>query len=284
MRRFRYSERRRLQETGSLGDLVESEVPQPLRNAVDYHLATKAPKADWVKLRFHVGVTDACLPYFGWPRGTPWTHGVNEPLEDFLDWIEVVVEEGSKPHQFPRREPQAAYPGIEQDLNALFERHRFGYRIQDRQVHAVRSPRLDEEVIGPALFAVTKKGWNQVEEAYRRALDHERAGEVDDALTAANAAVESALKAFGCRGRSLGPLLKDLRRKKALAGYAEGTADELAALLGRLMRWRSTEGDAHGKAPGAQDPPPALASLAIHWAGAFIVYLHDVNPDPNPPA
>jgi hypothetical protein len=159
----------------------------------------------------------------------------------------------------------------------LFERHRFGYRIQDGQVHAVRSPLLEAVVVGPALFAVREAGWDQADASYREALDRQRAGEIDDALTAANAAVEAALKAFGCTGDRLGPLLRDLKRKPMLAGYVAGTADQIVALLGRLMGWRSAEGDAHGKAPGAQDPPPELASLAIHWAGAFIVYLHDLS-------
>jgi len=279
-RKHRYSERRSLHETGSLGELIETEVPKPLRNAIDYYLSTRGARDDWVKMQFFAGMNEECFPHFGWRRGSSWQQGLEGPVGEFLDWIEILVEQGAMlrtPAEPPGWEPEAQYPEIERDLNALFERHRFGYRIQGGQVHAVRSPMLEQEVVGPALFAVTGAGWDQAEAAYRRALDHQRAGDVDDALTAANAAVESALKAFGCKGDTLGPLLKDLKRKPVLAGYVAGTADQIAGLLGRLMGWRSTEGDAHGKPPGAQDPPAELASLAIHWAGAFIVYLHDLN-------
>ena len=40
---------------------------------------------------------------------------------------------------------------------------------------------------------------------------------------------------------------------------------------------RSIEGDAHGKKPGAPDVPQSLVNLAIHLAGAFIVYLAEVR-------
>jgi Abortive infection C-terminus len=49
--------------------------------------------------------------------------------------------------------------------------------------------------------------------------------------------------------------------------------ERLTELLLQLMAWRSHSGDAHGKGPGATAPPRELADLAIHWAGAFIVYL-----------
>jgi hypothetical protein len=47
----------------------------------------------------------------------------------------------------------------------------------------------------------------------------------------------------------------------------------LVDLLERLEAWRSSEGDVHGKPPGAAAPPRELAALAVHWSGAFLAYL-----------
>jgi len=126
----------------------------------------------------------------------------------------------------------------------------------------------------PALLAAQRPGWEQVERDYRDALLHlRRAGETGDALTAANTAVESALKALGMKGNTLAQLLKSLRNSGLLAGHSAAILDSLMDLTSRLEAWRSSEGDAHGRAPGAVDPTRPLAALALHWAGSFIAYL-----------
>jgi len=95
---------------------------------------------------------------------------------------------------------------VEEELNRLFERHRFGYRIQDGDAHAVGSPALDEAVVGPAFLALARPGWEEAERSFREALRHQRgpASENDDALTAVNAALEAAMKAMGLKGSTLG--------------------------------------------------------------------------------
>jgi hypothetical protein len=75
-----------------------------------------------------------------------------------------------------------------------------------------------------------------------------------------------------------GTMVKQFRSSTIVPPYLRGVPEALESLLSLLSRSnaiRSAEGDAHGKDPDAEEVPPALADLAIHWAGSFIVYLAD---------
>jgi hypothetical protein len=144
----------------------------------------------------------------------------------------------------------------------------------------VGSPALAEVIVGPALLAVQRPGWEEVERSYREAISHQRGAsdERDDALTAA---VEAALKAAGYKGANLGPLAADFKARGPVFELRDVPA-ALNPLLQRSGAIRHGHGDAHGKAPGAGEVPQALADLAIHWAGAFIVYLAEVTEGSSP--
>jgi hypothetical protein len=165
-------------------------------------------------------------------------------------------------------------------FNDAFERHRFAYRFQGGEIRQVGSPILDEEVVGPALLALERPGYEEAERSFQEALKHQRAGsdENDDALTAANAAVEAAMKAAGFKGSSLGKLANDFRKSRYVPTELKDVPKALDTLLSRSGALRSAYGDSHGKAAGAEPVPQALVDLAIHWAGAFIVYLADSVP------
>lgn len=285
-RRLRYSERKRLSETGTLGDLEHDDVPRPLRNAVG-HLFGERARATvggwWLK-----EVKSKCARFFGWPAVEDFDYYVHQgdSVEDFLDLLEIAVEIGGEEFRYvppgPRttlNRPQAqlipGFPDLENHLNELFERHRFGYQLERGEVRRVGSPLLGETIVSPALLAIQRPGWEEAERAYREAVAHQRGGvdERDDALTSANAAVEAALKAAGFQGDRLGALAKSFRQAKLVPGELSGVPDALDVLLKRQEAIRSNHGDAHGKAPDSPAVPQALVDLAIHWAGAFIVYI-----------
>ena len=126
---------------------------------------------------------------------------------------------------------------------------------------------------------LSQPGWEEAERSFREALPHQRgpASENDDALTAANAALEAALKAMGLNGSTLGELGRSLQASGYVPRHLVGVPKLLDDLLQRSNAIRSTEGDVHGKAPGASDVPQSLVNLTIHVAGAFIVYLAEVK-------
>lgn len=82
---------------------------------------------------------------------------------------------------------------------------------------------------------------------------------------------------MGLKGTTLGELGKSLRESHRVPGHLAGVPKTLDDLLQRSNAIRSTDGDAHGKKPGAPDVPQSLVNLAIHLAGAFIVYLAEVT-------
>jgi hypothetical protein len=171
---------------------------------------------------------------------------------------------------------RAALPAFAEKFNELADRHRFGYRFVDDEIQRLGSPALVDVVVGPAVLAAGREGWDQVERSYREALHHQRGGpdENDDALTAAGAALEAALKAVGLHGNTLSQLSKAFKTSAFAAPQLNGVPEMLQGLLERTSALRNIHGDAHGRAPGDHpDVPQELVDLAVHLTGAFIVYL-----------
>jgi hypothetical protein len=266
-RKLRYSERKRLAETGSLGPLLDAP-SEEVKNAV----------FNVMRRGFGSQVGDQ----FGWnqQRGEKELKATvrDLPTDKFLDFIEILIEEGITSYRYFNGSKFVFAPAIKNprtQLNDLFERHRFGYRIEEDEIRQIGSPALDEEIVGPALLAVQRPGWDEVERSFKEALAHQRGpkSENDNALTAANAALEAALKAAGYKGNSLGPLAKDFKKSAAIPSELKGMPEMLETLLGRSMAIRSNYGDSHGKESESVAVPDALVALAINLAGTFIVYL-----------
>jgi hypothetical protein len=283
-RKLRYSERKRLAETGSLGPL-QDEPTDRLRNVIA-HIYDQ-PLAYYDRADLEAGIRKAGIEFFGWSGAEAEairskiyeSHG-----EEFLDFVEIMVEEASKSTRSGGEFGLDAYiPGVESRLNDAFERHLFGYRFENSEIRKIGSPALDAEVVGPALLALQRSGYEEAQRSFQEALRHQRAGddENDDALTAANAAVEAAMKAAGFKGANLGPLAKDFKKSDLVPAELKGVPEALDVLLSRSGALRSSYGDSHGKAAGAEPVPQALVDLAIHWAGAFIVYLAESVPAPE---
>jgi hypothetical protein len=87
----------------------------------------------------------------------------------------------------------------------------------------------------------------------------------------------AALKAIGMKGKTLGELGKSFRASSYVPGQLAGVPETLDQVLQRSNAIRNAEGDAHGKSPRAPAVPQSLVNLAIHLAGAFIVYLAEVE-------
>jgi len=278
-RKLLYSERKAMAETGSLGPLTEGPTPA-LRRAIE-HLMREGFESV-AGGQFRAGLERTGALYLGWKRAdTPLTALSRARGDDFLDLVEVIVQEGRRRWKFPHLiDAQSAIPNVEQEINDLFDRHRFGYRIESNEIRKVGSPALDQMVVGPALISVKRTGWEEAERSFKEAIHHQRGGkdENDDALTAANAAIEAALKAAGFKGANLGPLAKEFKKSSIAPAELRDVPGALDVLLKRSSAIRNSHGDSHGKAPGSDPVPQELVDLAIHWAGAFIVYLSQAIP------
>lgn len=271
-----YSERRALVETGTLGPLSDKPTPA-LRRAIA-HLAEEGSNSH-IGLVFQRGVERVGKLYLGWaPAETLNNALVRAKGDAFLDLVEVVIEKGALKGKHPSTGYRtAAIPQAGQQVNDLFERYRFGYKVEEGEIRRIGSPALDEIVVGPALIAVKRPGWEEAERSFKEAIQHQRSGpaENDDALTAANAALESAMKAAGFKGDRLSTLAKSFRNSDYAPSELKGVPDALDTLLKRSSAIRDSHSDSHGKAPGAEPVPQRLVDLAIHWTGAFIVFLSE---------
>lgn len=196
-----------------------------------------------------------------------------------LDVVEILVEEGPKNWRLRDQGIFSADSTIEDRVNAAFVRHRFGFRVYRGEVHRIGSPALDEAVVGPALIALRRSGWEAADKSFRDALHHQRGGpsERDAAITDAHAALEAAMKAVGLSGDRLSVLAKSFRNSGLVPSQLEGVPGLLDDLLKRSSSIRDPMGDAHGKPPGAAEVPAEIVDLAIHWTGAFIVYLAEAT-------
>ena len=276
---LRYSDRRRLAETGSLGDLEHQLVPAELATAMQVIVEGAFPP---VSARFEKLLENELVQHFG--RTAQWWvfYVASESIDAFLDAVEILAEQASTSVALDGfQRSRVPIPEIEERINRAFERFRFGYRIEDGEIRKIGSPALEEAIVGPALLAVQREGWEEAERSFREALAHQRGGETDDALTAANAAVEAALKAIGLKGGTLKELARAFKNSGLVPGYLSNVPELLEDLLDRLHAARSVAGDAHGKPPGASEVPPELADLAIYWAGTFIAYLADATRAPS---
>jgi hypothetical protein len=282
-RKPRYSERKAIADQGGLGPLTD-EPDSRLRNALIYLYIEGAKSACGGD--FKDAMQGACVKHFGWVGDTQITQALRNPgggVEVYLDLIEIFCEQAATErwvYGVMTEYKTTALKDAEGELNDLFDRHRFGYRLQDGEIVKIGSPALDEVVTGPTLLASQRPGWEEVERTYKEALHHQRGGtdENDDALTAACAAVEAALKAAGYNGTHLAPLAKSFKEGGTVPPELAGVPEALDLLLKRIGAVRNQHSDSHGKHAGADEVPQALVDLAVHWAGAFIVYLAATHP------
>lgn len=279
--KLRYSERKRLAEEGTLGDLQSDVVPVPPRVAVSHFY--NSVTTNWVAAggrRVGEEVIDSLVLHFGMPDDRVAAHAISGDVDALLDFREVFVEVGSMRRRVSGVGMRLAVPGIESQSNRLCERHRFGFRLNNDEAVPISPPALDRDVVGPAPLAASRPGWQKVEEDYREALDHLR-GEVGLAINSAHAAMESALKPLGFNGAALSDLHREFRKSDAVPGYLASGLDQLSQAVGKLTPLRGT-GEAHGQAPDAEEPPREFAAPAIHMAGAFIVFLSEAAASDGP--
>lgn len=286
-RRLRYSERLELSESGSLAPLAFDEIPDRMVIAF-LHLIEQAGKTPRVGERFLGSLRASLIGHFGLLADFDLDEFIPRAgTHAFLDGVEIAADETMQSHEYVERiksgvgyiersKRGSAMSDFPDRFNNLADRHRLGYRLEAGQIQRIGSPALSEVIVGPALLASQSTGWDQVERSYKEALRHQRGprDENDDALTAAAAALEAALKAAGLQGKTLGQLSKDFKHSPLAAAQLRDTPELLTKLLERSGAIRNVDGDAHGRAPGEQpNVPQELVDLAVHLVGAFIVYL-----------
>lgn len=273
-----YSQRKKLNEEGSLGVVIHEEIPPTLSSAVAYKL-NKQFKVVVAGSKFKSNLFEDCMTHFGFydfSDHTSTQEFLNKlGVDRFLDLCELAIKRGGELVSYNGKF-YYGWKTAEDDLNEYFERHRFGYRIETGKAFRIDSPLLDTIITSPALFAGKSDGWEEVEKSYSKALEHFKGTEeeIADSITAAYSALESALKASGYKGAKLKTLAADFRKKELANTNLSDVPSLLEKLMQKVPSVRHSEGNSHGKQPDAPKAKRESASLIIHWVGSLIVFLH----------
>lgn len=179
---------------------------------------------------------------------------------DLLGAFAIVISESVK--------FRYEYPKLEIFINEILEDYRVAFRVIDAEVVPIGSDELHTTVVVPALKLLVGSRFAKAHSAYLEALKQLPANPAN-AITDAGTALQETLTALGCKGNSLGPLIKSARSSGLLAAHDE----KLAGGIEQFLQWasanRSEAGDSHKVSDASRDD----AWLMIHVVGALIVKL-----------
>jgi hypothetical protein len=153
--------------------------------------------------------------------------------------------------------------------HALHE-HKLKWDIVGTEVVERDSAELHAEVVVPALILIQgRPRFADVNREYKNALDELGERNWAAAIADANGAVETTLRIVtGLEQGHLPALLDEARRRAIFGPEEDGRLRKFVEGFTALSDMRSQEGDSYAHA-GTRD----AAWLAVHWAGALIVFI-----------
>lgn len=283
-----WHERERLSREGTLGDMTE-DATHDLRVGLSTLLREFRRHGDrlYEKTLVRIAMTSAqalARTSDSTDPATRLTHWIQHcPMDLLLTTLEIVAQE--EPRLLRIRSSGGstiALRTLPEEINRLFARHRFNFEMtEEGDIQHVGSPALYEEIVRPALLARADPRLTDAEDHYQEALGEYRTGEARKAIHSAQLSIESALKAYGYAGGGLDALAEDFRRRSGERGYVTGLAQQLEGLMKDLNGLRNDLGG-HAAEPGVARVPDQYALLAIHLAGALIVFLSSTDPVSTP--
>jgi hypothetical protein len=155
-------------------------------------------------------------------------------------------------------------------INDLLNEHRVSYELVGHEIIPFKSKELHASVVTPALQLLAgRRDFAATEKAYLDSLDQISKGHPDNAITDAGTALQEMLKAVGCEGNALGPLLDSARKKRLIAPHDL----PLGHAIGKTIDWVAADRSMMGDAHKASEASTQDAWLIVHVVGALIVRL-----------
>lgn len=149
-------------------------------------------------------------------------------------------------------------------IRSVLREHRVSFDFIEGRLVPIESHQLHEQIVIPTLTLLThRENFKSVETAYCKALDELHTGTPDDTITDAATALQEALTALGCEGKSLGPLAKSALKKGVITGH------DKKHLIDWVSADRNNTGDAHNVSPASADD----AWLTVHVVGALFLRI-----------
>ena len=211
-------------------------------------------------------------------------------VEEALDVIEASflyidkVARGFISYDQEARGIRVAADAAIDELNERFRRAGVGYQFEGGQIIRVDSELVHREVVRPVLRYLHERGFEGPRDEFLQAHAHYRSGETKDAITDANNAFESTLKAI-CdqrrwpydRGARASDLLKVVRAHGLLPDYLDASFDQLVATLKSGLPKVRNQGGVHGQGAIPRETPDYVAAYALHLAAAKILFLVEAH-------
>jgi hypothetical protein len=161
-------------------------------------------------------------------------------------------------------------PGrFQQGINDVFRQERVAWSLVDGEMVSFASQELQAAVVEPVLKLLHNRAFADADAAYRKSLQELSEGHPDDAITDAGTALQTALRALGCTGDSIGPLLASARKKGLLAAHDNALGRAVEDIINWVGADRSQMGDSHAVTKASD----ADGWFSVHIVGALIVRL-----------
>ena len=289
-----YSYRKRVADDGTPDVFTYDELPPELRVQIVFVLKDLIGKEDNLGWKM---VHDAVAREHGLTRLGRRVRSLDRCEEylletasvvETLDFIEasfhtmagIAVGSDSRRRDRLRTKTRA----VIQELNERFRRSAVGYQLESGKIIRMDSELLHSEVVRPALRFLHQRGFEGPREEFLRAHACYRAGDTKDAVTNANNAFESTLKAI-CdqrrwaypKGARASDLLRIVRDQGLLPDYLDNSFDQLAATLKSGLPKVRNEVAAHGQGTAPRETPDHVAAYALHLAAAKILFLVEAH-------
>lgn len=192
--------------------------------------------------------------------------------EQVMDVIDAVIHVfAQQMNTYGLRDAAAnAASSFADAVSMRMRQHKLAYDLVEFKVVEKRSEELHTEVVAPALTLLHGRSrFADAERQYRAALDELADGNWADAITDASSAVENVLRVIlGFSQGTLADLLGQARLRGLFGDPQAARLKKVVTGFVALADMRNEESDAHGNSSDS-----ATAWLALHWAGALIVYL-----------
>jgi HEPN domain-containing protein len=267
------------------------DLPKDFRQKVAYlfqDLAESISKKLRYPQTFHKEVWEhRIVRALGIPRPPPITeHFLVSGVSEFFIGAEVFFESSAISCQAIEWDSDKARDAIFKaidDLNTLMAYYALGYEvILTQEVPLFQVMRKDRqfthsEVVKPTLRLLAEPGFEHAEKQFLDAHREFQMGQYDDAITDAEASVETVLKiVLGVEEGNAKDLLKKASEEGYFPPFMTDSLNQWINLFLELPAIRNRLGDAHGKGKRTDDAElKRFARLAINLAATHIGFIVD---------
>lgn len=183
---------------------------------------------------------------------------------DVLDSLEAFIE----------TMPRNNISDCQREINQAFAIFKQPWRVADGSIFKIDSDFLAEEVLAQTSELLRQSQFFGPLEEFRSAREAYTAGEISDAITNANKALESTMKAItGADKGSPNELIRRVIKSGLIPSYWKGFLSAFEDILQAVPIQRHQPGAAHGQGEVVVEFPASLGELVLHLTGSLIVFL-----------